>query len=216
MKFILFYFIIFVFIVGCNKGFDPSYSPEALEQRAAVYDTLIKFQEFWHYLVSNKDPTGKWTQLNYADSTWPEGRAQLGYGDSDEVTVVSRSYPISKNANMTTYFRKKIFLTAAQITNVDLFEVFMHRDDGAVVYVNGTEKIRSNMPAGVIKYSTPALDTMEGQVGPRSEYAAYYPGIQAFGLKAGWNIIAVEVHQYSVKEKDMSFELTLFSRRGIN
>ena len=215
----IFYFICIAILIGaCVKESDTSHLSSPLEQRAAVFDTFIKpFNESWLYFASNKEPTGKWTQLNYNDSIWPDGKAELGYGDGDEVTVVPRSYLFSRNANMTTYFRKKIFLSAAQVTNLLQFFVNVHRDDGAVVYVNGVEKIRSNMPSGIIKYSTPALDTMEGAaVGPRSENVSYNTTIQAFGLKAGWNIIAAEIHQFSVREKDMSFGLTIYTMRSTN
>jgi hypothetical protein len=81
------------------------------------------------------------------------GAAQLGYGDGDEATR-SNGGP-STNRYVTTYFRKSF-----SITNTSAFAGYslqVKRDDGAVVYVNGTEVWRSNLPTGTIAYNTYAL-----------------------------------------------------------
>src|SRR4030095_8647464 len=87
----------------------------------------------------------------FSDAAWASGNAQLGYGDGDETTVVS----YGSNANdkyVTTYFRKTI-----SIGNPLAFSSFagnVRRDDGVIIYVNGNEVYRKNMPAGTITYTT--------------------------------------------------------------
>ena len=53
------------------------------------------------------------------------------------------------------------------------------RDDGAVVYLNGTEVFRSNMPTGTITYTTLASTT----VGGTDVILAMSPLVAQFGLR---------------------------------
>src|SRR6185503_1143688 len=74
-------------------------------------------------------------------------------------------------------------------------------DDGAVVYVNGTEVYRINMPEGPVTATTFA--TAAADYTPAS--ATLSPGV----LVAGNNIVAVEMHQGNGTSSDISFALEL-------
>jgi hypothetical protein len=76
------------------------------------------------------------------------------------------------------------------------------RDDGAVVYLNGTEVFRSNMPTGPVAYNTLASGTVE-------DNTFYAWTINPALLVAGNNVIAVEVHQSDVASSDLSFDFDL-------
>src|SRR5207342_3138784 len=94
-----------------------------------------------------------WRAGTFNDATWSSGNAQLGYGDGDEATLVSHgSNALAKY--ITTYFRKPISITG--LGNYASFKLECKRDDGIVVYVNGTEAARSNMPSGTVAYNTVA------------------------------------------------------------
>src|SRR5215213_7851051 len=69
----------------------------------------------------------------------------LGNGDGDEATVVSYGAD-ANNKYITTYFRKSF--TVANPADFNSLTLDILRDDGAVVYLNGTEIYRNNMPAG--------------------------------------------------------------------
>src|SRR5688500_14326876 len=77
-----------------------------------------------------------WRSVGYDDGAWKSGRAQLGYGDGDEATVVGYG-PSSSSRYMTTYFRASF--TVADPSQVEELVLELLRDDGAVVYLNGTE-----------------------------------------------------------------------------
>ncbi len=79
------------------------------------------------------------------------------------------------------------------------------RDDGAVVYVNGTEVIRSNMPTGTITNTTDASTAVTGAA--ESTFLPFTIPVSAF--VNGTNEIAVEVHQDSGGDPDLSFDLSL-------
>jgi hypothetical protein len=68
------------------------------------------------------------------------------------------------------------------------------RDDGVVVYLNGVEIKRDNMPAtGNITYNTSALLSPDFE----STYRTY-ANIPLTNLVNGTNVIAVEVHQFPI------------------
>jgi len=158
--------------------------------------TLISPGASWKYNDTGTDLGTQWRQPDYNDDSWPEGRAQLGFGDGDETTVL-------QSGHVTYYFRK-----AFQVTNADAASsllIRLLRDDGAVIYVNGTEVVRSNMPGGTVTYNTYAASTVAGSEEDRFfEYV-----VDASVLHTGTNIIAVEVHQRRITSSDVSFDLGL-------
>ncbi|MFM1770700.1 MAG: hypothetical protein RJA22_3229, partial [Verrucomicrobiota bacterium] len=168
-------------------------------------NTLISQGSAWHYRDNGVDPGAGWTSLGYDDSSWAEGLAQLGYGDGDEATVVG--YGTNASAKyITTWFRR-----AWVVDDPSLFgalQVQVMRDDGAVIYLNGVEVARQNMPAGTITATTPASTVTSSE-------STYFPS--AFGaelLVAGTNVLAVEIHQDSGASSDISFDLRLIALNG--
>ena len=79
------------------------------------------------------------------------------------------------------------------------------RDDGAVVYLNGTEVVRSNMPAGTITNTTFASSAISGAA--ESTFNAFTIPVASF--VNGTNTLAVEIHQDSNADADLSFDLSL-------
>ena len=169
--------------------------------------SLVGSGSVWKYRDNGSNLGTSWIKPDFDDSLWKEGPAQLGYGDADEKTTVS----YGSNANnkyITTYFRDR-FAVADPATYTNL-TVNLLRDDGAVVYLNGVEVFRSNMPAtGAILYSTLASAT----VGGGDESAVYSHTVDVRLLRPGDNLLAVEVHQSSNRSSDISFDLGLEGRR---
>ena len=79
------------------------------------------------------------------------------------------------------------------------------RDDGCVIYLNGVEVVRSNMPSGTVTYTTRATTA----IGGTDESAWLEAPIDPALLVAGTNVIAVELHQQSPTSTDISFDLEL-------
>src|SRR6185295_15535443 len=81
------------------------------------------------------------------------------------------------------------------------------RDDGVVVYVNGVEVYRDNMPNGTISYNTLAASGAEGDDGN----VIHTVTLPVSSFVNGNNTIAVEIHQWSVSNSDISFDLQLIA-----
>src|SRR5438034_8945787 len=90
----------------------------------------------------------------FDDSTWAAGPAPLGYSDSNgRYPATTNSFgPDPNNKYITTYYRQTIAVT--NLAGYLGFDVLLQRDDGVVVYLNGAEVYRNNMPSGVIDYPT--------------------------------------------------------------
>ncbi len=142
-----------------------------------------------------------WSAAGYDDSAWAQGNAQLGYGDADEATVLA--FGSSTNRYPTYYFRRAF--TVANPGSISALSLRYLRDDGAVIYVNGVEVVRSNMPAGAISYATLA----SAAIGGTDETTWLQTPLDKSVLVAGTNVIAVEIHQQSATSSDVSFDLEL-------
>ncbi|NNK70150.1 MAG: T9SS type A sorting domain-containing protein, partial [Flavobacteriaceae bacterium] len=136
-----------------------------------------------------------WTETDYNDASWPNGMAQLGYGDGDETTTISNSTEVG-------YFRKTINIADHTLYNDLVLEAI--RDDGMVVYINGTEVWRDNMPSGAINYGTWASSTVGG-----SSESTWISNTISSNLVTGSNTIAVEIHQRSATSSDISFDFRM-------
>ncbi len=169
----------------------------APDARAQV-QTLIPLNATWSYLDTGIDPLPSWTGAGFDDSAWKTGAAELGYGDSDETTVVSFG-PDSNNKFITTWFRKSINISnPAAFSSVSMTLVY---DDGAAVYVNGVEVYRINLPDGPVTGATLATTA--------SDYSPETVTIPVGALQAGNNVIAVEMHQGNGTSSDISFAMQL-------
>lgn len=164
--------------------------------------TLVPSGAIWRYLDNGSDQGIAWRGTNFNDTGWATGQAQLGYGDGDEVTTISYG-PDPTNKYIATYFRHTFLVdNLASITNA---AVRLLRDDGAMVYLNGSEVFRSNMPEDPIAFDTKAY----GAFGYENTY--FSSPIPPALLLSGTNVLAVEVHQATRNSSDLSFDLELLA-----
>jgi hypothetical protein len=111
--------------------------------------------------------------------------------------------PVVTNKFVTTYFRRSFVVPwNAVITNLNFR---LARADGAAVWLNGQEVFRANLPGGPITYTNLALATMTGF----TPHIFYPTNLTLAGLPTGTNQIAVEIHQSSVTNSTLGFDLEL-------
>ena len=158
-------------------------------------DTLVPRGATWKYWAQGPPPAG-WQTASFGDAGWPQGPAELGFGDGGEATPLPAG-------RITYYFRHSF--SAARAYRLLTLELL--RDDGAVVYLNGTEVFRSNMPTGPVTDATGASVAIGGGDEQVFLLASLNPG----PLVVGTNVLAVEVHQKisTPPSSDVSFDLQL-------
>jgi hypothetical protein len=178
-------------------------SPAAAE---AIGDYLVTAGASWKYLANGSSPAIAWRGLGFDDGAWAQGPAQLGYGDGDEATLIpcGPSAPTCTSANfITSYFRAAF--TVNVLASIPQLQLALLRDDGAVVYLNGVEVARSNLPAGAIGAATLASTAVSGSGETSFLDFPLPPDV----LVAGANVLAVEVHQSAATSSDVSFDASL-------
>ncbi len=156
----------------------------------------------WKYLANGVDMGTTWRLNNFDDNNWLTGPAKLGYSSTNSGinTVVSYG-PDATNKYTTTYFRKSFNVTDPR--TFGSLTLGLMRDDGAVVYINGTEVYRDNMPTGTISYSTRSSTTVD-------DLGTFYQAIiSPSNLVSGNNVLGVEIHQASAASSDISLDAYL-------
>jgi hypothetical protein len=173
--------------------------------QSAAQTTIFPFGSAWRYLDNGSNQGTAWRETAFNDGSWKAGNGLFGYGYRNETTVVSYG-PDPANRYLTTYFRK-----AMSIADVSAFTAFtgrVKRDDGVVVYVNGMEVFRNNLPTGTITYTTRAASASDNGQTPQTF------NIPRAAFVSGNNVIAVEVHQTGRDSFDLVFDLELTATGG--
>ncbi|MHA7944869.1 LamG-like jellyroll fold domain-containing protein [Formosa sp. 3Alg 14/1] len=159
---------------------------------------LHKDQE-WYVLDEGTDLGTDWLTLDYNVIPWNRGFAPFGYGDPVNTEV---SYgPDASAKYITTYYIKDIEVSLSELT--DMVELGLRRDDGAIIYINGAEVLRDNMPTGTVDYQTTASSAVDGI----SENIYNTSTVAKDMFVEGTNRIAVEIHQANASSSDTRFDL---------
>lgn len=175
---------------------------------AATADEVISEGSSWKYLDDGSDQGEAWREFSFDDSSWSSGLAQLGYGDGDEATVISYGADSNKK-NTTTYFRNTFYVTQAE--SLFAASLTLLSDDGGVVYLNGEEVFRKNMPLDDVTSTTFASNP----IGGADESLFDRRAIPVDLLREGENVIAVEIHQATFNSSDVSFDFTFDVTRKV-
>lgn len=165
------------------------------------WSSLVPSGASWRY--EEHDPGPGWAAPGFDDATWAGGAAPLGYGVGGEgTTLPGGALPVRP---MTTYLRHRFSAGADSFVAGAPLRMRLAVDDGAVVYLNGVEVYRINLPAGKVTRGTRAVRSVSEWFAPRMSETL----IDGDALVAGENVLAVEVHQHFVYSSDLRLELEL-------
>ncbi len=180
---------------------------------------LITQGSAWKYHHTGTNLGTTWRAWGYSDTAWQSGPAELGYGDAG---VLGGNRPEATNikgaaARPTAYFRKEF--TVTDVNSTRSLSVDLLRDDGAAVYLNGIEVARQNLSP------TATYTTLADSRIPNAAETQFFPATAPPELLLeGRNVIAVEVHQFSLTDffslqqvdpADVSFDLKLRRDSGL-
>lgn len=168
---------------------------------------LVPKKSEWKYLDNGTDPGQQWNSASFSDGAWKKGSGVFGYGESGLGTIISYGSDANQKY-LVTYFRKT--LTVANPQQFKTAALQISCDDGAVIYLNGIEVVRHNLPAGGLTNRTLALQSINEE----SKLEYIYFDLDPGHLTAGSNLLAVEVHQSSAASHDLRFDLALTVNTG--
>ena len=187
-----------------TDGTDPRLTGGGLNPNATAFTSttnVFGFGSNWKFEDSGNDLGTTWQASTFNDAGWSSGVGEFGYGQTTTDTTVSFGDD-ANNKHTTTYFRKTFNVSPGTYTSVNLSVL---RDDGVVIYLNGTEIGRDNITSGAVTYDTFA-DVFIGGTG---ETTPINFTIAPALLLAGANTLAVEVHQANLTSSDLTFDAQL-------
>ncbi|WP_288437317.1 alkaline phosphatase PhoX [uncultured Chryseobacterium sp.] len=149
----------------------------------------------WSYKDNNQAQPAGWNAKTYDISTWAVGNGPLGYGDPVTTTI---------NSGLTTAYFAKDF-TVDLSTLSDTMELGVMRDDGIIVYLNGEEVVRDNMPAGTVTFNTFSSTTIDGAA--ENVYNIF--SIPKSKFSNGVNRFSIELHNRSTTSSDLRIDAYL-------
>lgn len=176
---------------------------------------LLKTNDSWKYLYQTSSVDPAWKSVDFVDAEWKSGEAPLGSGVSYyHKTSVSGSGGGwgggwggswgGSSLNTTTYFRKEIVIDDVSALGESL-QCLAHINDGAIIYVNGSEVYRFNLPDGQVDDTIPAILEMDS-------YATLRFDLPRSAFSNGKNVIAVELHN-SDGSSSIVFDMSLFDSK---
>ena len=171
-------------------------------------DTIINSGSTWKYFDEGTIDIENISLLKSKSINWPEGKTPIGFGQKDEATVINNT--IKEKDSVLNYF---IFQKKITITHTEDYKTFLLRlirDDGAVVYINNKEVIRSNLPDGHISAKTRASTLISGL----AEYTFYDYFVSPSYFHIGENVITVILFQFRNISSDCRFDLELFAYKN--
>ncbi len=163
---------------------------------------LINSGDQWRYWDKGITPASAWTSVDYDDSTWQVGPAPLGSRGNLATTI---DVGTANRHHVTTYFRRAFDVPDPSFYRSAVLRLM--RADGAIVYLNGREIHRVDLPAGAVNGDTTATRKLTGL-----EREVFLPvKLDPENLRHGKNVVAVEVHLNSPECDDINFGLELFA-----
>ena len=189
---------------GLRGASTHAYTVDANGQPTQPDDSTILVDDdaTWAYHWSTDAVSADWTQTSYDDSSWSRGTAPIGYGAADLGTTLKPGTP--KTRPLTTYARTTF--TVADPTAIGGVNVSVTADDGAVVYVNGTEVVRQRMNDGAVTAGTYASASVTTPSARADRQLVFVPASQ---LVAGTNTLAVETHLNYRSSSSMTIDGTV-------
>ena len=199
------------------KPADPK--PEDPKDEAAKDQIVLPYASEWKYMVSSKAPNRKYgwkynfhfTLEDIAQEAWQTGKTPIGVGTGNLNTSVK--VPLLRT-RPNIYAYTTIQLTREQASR-DLV-LTTYADDAIAVGVNGEEVGRSNFDTrGRLWNSAIASSSIDTATAQKTPVTFTVPASQ---LKAGENLIAVEVHPGISRRNvrpNVSFDLQATSKAPV-
>ncbi|HYV34186.1 MAG TPA: Ig-like domain-containing protein, partial [Gemmataceae bacterium] len=174
---------------------------------------LIQSNSVWRFVKGTREastPTDAWRRNDFNDSGWSNAPAPFYYGDpynsfENPGTLLSDML----GGYTSIYLRSSFFLSdSTAVTNLFLR---YQSDDGFIMWLNGNEVLRYNVPGGELAFNataSSAISEPQNRGAPYLDYNVPNPG--AF-LIAGTNVIAVHAFNQSLSgSSDFGFNAQIY------
>jgi hypothetical protein len=182
--------------------------------RTVISTEVVPLNAEWRYTTANLNDTA-WTTTDYVDTGWKGPGAALLWanasaaGSTLDPNLLGERMPNNPSTGFpyTTYSFRTHF-KATDVSAGATLSVSAYIDDGAVFYLNGREIHRIRMPAAPAEIVNATFATglpCQGNADCTDDFIVLVDGI----LRAGDNVLAVEVHNSSARSSDLTLGATV-------
>ncbi|MFA7288186.1 MAG: T9SS type A sorting domain-containing protein [Melioribacteraceae bacterium] len=168
--------------INCDHGKEYTFYVRGID----TYGNTMDSSEIVKFSVDTTKVELNWKSLEYNEQDWKKGLTPIGSNATGSVTLIEKV--------ITGYFRKKVFIE--NVSSIVGVGILIKASDGAIVYLNGNEIQRINFSSdkeAIYTEMADAAKTINQMIVLNSTNGLKY-------LKAGENIIAVEIHRSSTNE----------------
>ncbi|MHC4568651.1 MAG: DUF1800 family protein [Planctomycetota bacterium] len=179
---------------------------------------LVMSGQYWRYRKGTSEPHPGWKHITFLDADWLRGQTGIGLGDGDDRTILTDLRRInddpetpedeSQPGYLSVHLRHKFSLDAESLASLDDLILRVDYDDGFKAYINGNEVTRANLPAGVVPHDTRATRSHEAGT-PQDFDISDHKDL----LRIGENVLAIQVHNRSITNGDLSMIPELVGRQ---
>ncbi|MFZ0443094.1 MAG: hypothetical protein WAM95_00265, partial [Bacillus sp. (in: firmicutes)] len=189
----------------------------AAETEAQSDLTLLDRASTWKYLDNGSDQGTDWKEKDFNDGEWNSGVAPLGYPASEKhgtfgnIATIIEYGESSQSKHATSYFRTTFEVEdLSKISTSGLITAGI--DDSAIIYLNGKEIVRFNLPEGKeIKFDDYVEDFGLDDASESSDKTFNLTQEQMSYIVEGTNVLAAEVHQDRPSSSDLFFDMDFTS-----
>ncbi len=169
-----------------------------------IWTELIGWGAEWTYDADGVEDVN-WSTAGFDDSDWSTGSAPF-VRDEDGATNFQTPAP-----GTTGWLRTRFDLgDPATIERIDLEALV---DDGFVVYLNGIEVHRWNLPTGPLPADAMTIERISGD---DESIVRRKTDLVTDALVAGENVLAVAIHQGAPDSSDLRFDLRLAATQRLD
>ncbi|MFC0876363.1 CotH kinase family protein [Saccharicrinis sp. FJH2] len=167
------------------------------------WESIVIEGDTWKYLQATYEPSADWYKTGFDDTSWKYGSGGFGYGDNDDLTILS---------NINSVYIRKTF-TVSDVSVINQLVLDIDYDDAFVCYLNGTEIARSsNLTAPSPVFNSSLTFDHEALMYQGQQPERYLIGTSV--LVTGTNTLAVQIINVSLGSSDMSGRV--FLTAGLN
>ncbi|MGM0896330.1 MAG: fibronectin type III domain-containing protein [Bacillota bacterium] len=177
---------------------------------------LLEAGSEWRYLDDGSDQKKDWLEADFDDSDWAQGAGPLGFPEDEErpelgpvETLVGYGGDETDKIALT-YFRTEFEMEDVEEIG-DLGYVEFGVDDAVILYLNGKEILRFNMPeTGEFGFEDYQEAVMDEDLGSEDRIERIYLDEEALAhLKEGENVLAAQVHQDDRFSSDLYWDMEM-------
>lgn len=209
-----------------------------LQLGGASPQTLVASNDVWTWFPGTHEPSGglydaadfggqyqpgpDWTQLNYDETGWVAAPGALGYDSAaDYVPQLGTNLTAQmRNIAQSLYMRREFTITQQQFDALINTTLTVDFDDGYVLYLNGFEISRSNLPGApgtFVSYSQPASGHGASRDnGGNNPALIVNVAVPRSMLRVGKNVISGQLHNDAINSSDVLLDVRFSALSGSN